>query len=102
VKSNRDALPPELAPSIKALQDKLLCTYVASLQDKSPRVRKKAARGLGYLGPAAAAAIPALGALSGDGNPAVREAVRWALARIATEAGVQSSRPWHRPRRLGR
>jgi HEAT repeat protein len=81
-----------LAPGIEALQDKLLQTYLAGLQDNNPRIRRKAARGLGYLGRAAADAVPALTALREDGNPAVRQVAHWALARITAGIGVQASR----------
>jgi hypothetical protein len=102
MKPNPVQTPPELAQSIKALQEKLPRAYLAGLQSSNPRVRTKAARGLGYLGPAAAAAIPALGALGGDRNPAVREAAHWALARIAAGVGTPSSQPWRGPRRSAR
>lgn len=96
--SNQAAPPPELAPGIKALQHKLLQTYLAGLRDSNPRVRRKAARGLGYLGRAAADAMPALNALREDGNPAVRQVAHWALARITAGIGMQSSRRHNCPR----
>ena len=102
MKPNPVQTPPELAQSIKALQETLLRAYLAGLESSNPRVRTKAARGLGYLGPAAAAAISALGALGGDGNPAVRKAAHWALAKIAACVGTPSSQPWHDPRRRAR
>src|SRR5262245_52601904 len=89
---------PELAPSIKALQETLLRAYLAALEHSNLRVRTKAARGLGHLGPAATP----LDALGGDGNPAVRKAAHWALARIAAGVGTPSSQPWRGPRRRAR
>ncbi len=56
MKPNHLRPPPELASSIEALQEKLLRAYLAGLESSNPRVRKKAARGLGTMGPAAAAA----------------------------------------------
>jgi hypothetical protein len=73
----------ELASSIEALHRRLLQTYLANLQNHDHRARKKAARGLGHLGPAAAAAAPALLALCNDENRSVRHVARWALDRIA-------------------
>lgn len=96
--SNQAAPPPELAPGIEALQDKLLRTYLASLRDSNPRVRRKAARGLGYLGRAAADAVPALNNLREDGDRAVRQVVNWALARITAGIGMQASRRQNCPR----
>jgi vesicle coat complex subunit len=83
MKPRYDDPPPELAPNIEALQDKLLHTYLAALRDANPRVRKKAAHGLGGLGRAAAEAVPALRAACEDENRAVRQAARWALERIS-------------------
>jgi HEAT repeat protein len=57
--------------------------YLAGLHNRDHRTRKKAARGLGYLGPAAAEAAPALRALCDDENRSVRHVARWALDRIA-------------------
>jgi HEAT repeat protein len=75
--------PPELIPSIEALQRKLLHAYLASLRDPNPRARKKAARGLGNLGAAAEEAVPALRTACDDEYRAVRQAARWALGRIS-------------------
>jgi HEAT repeat protein len=75
--------PPELVPNIEALQHKLLHTYLGALRDPNPRVRKKAAHGLGGLGRAAAEAVPVLHAACDDENRAVRQAARWALGRIS-------------------
>ncbi len=102
MKPNHVRPPPELSPSIEALQEKLLRAYLAGLENSNPRIRKKAARGLGSMGPAAAAAVPALNALGGDGNSAVREAVHWALSRIAVGTGTPSSQRWRNPRRCTR
>ena len=74
---------PELASSIAALHRRLLLTYLAGLRNRDHRARKKAARGLGYLGAAAAEAAPALRALCDDENRSVRHVARWALDRIA-------------------
>ena len=74
---------PELASSIEALHRRLLHTFLAGIQHRDHRARKKAARGLGYLGPAAAEAAPALRALCDDENRSVRHVARWALDRIA-------------------
>jgi HEAT repeat protein len=87
MKPNRAAPAPELLPNIEALEGKLVHAYLAGLRDRNPRARRKAARALGYLGRAAADAVPALDALREDDNPAVRGAARWALARIAASAG---------------
>jgi HEAT repeat protein len=73
---------PELASRITALHCQLLHTYLAGLQNRDHRTRKRAARGLGYLGRAAAEAAPALRALCDDENQAVRHVARWALDRI--------------------
>jgi HEAT repeat protein len=76
--------PPsdDLARGIEALQEKLLGAYLRGLGDGNPRVRKKAARGLGNLGPSAAEAVPVLESLCRDRHAAVRDCARWALARI--------------------
>ena len=95
MKPNRAAPAPELLPSIAALEAKLLQTCLPRLRDHNPRIRRKAARALGYLGRAALAAVPALNALREDDNPAVRGAALWALARITGDAGVQSSQKRH-------
>jgi hypothetical protein len=80
----KPAVPsPELASSIEALHRQLLHTYLAGLENRDHRARKKAARGLGNLGAAAAEAAPALRALCDDENRAVRHVARWALDRIA-------------------
>jgi hypothetical protein len=73
----------ELASSIEALHRRLLHTYVAGLRNRDHRARKKAARGLGYLGAAAAEAAAALRALCDDENRSVCHVARWALDRIA-------------------
>jgi HEAT repeat protein len=83
VKRKPAAPSPELAFSIEALHRRLLHTYLAGLGDLDHRARKKAARGLGYLGRAAAEAAPALRALCDDENRSVRHVARWALDRIA-------------------
>ena len=87
MKPYHSAPAPELLPNIEALEAKLMHAYLSGLGDRNPRVRRKAARALGYLGRAAADAVPALDALREDDNPAVRGAARWALARIAASAG---------------
>jgi HEAT repeat protein len=79
----RSAPPPDLAPNIEALQNELIRAHLAGVRDANPRVRKKAAHGLGRLGPAAASAVPALRALCDDENRTVCQAARWALGRIA-------------------
>jgi hypothetical protein len=80
----KPAVPsPELASSIEALHRRLLHTYLAGLRNRDHRARKKAARGLGYLGAAAAEAAPALRTLCNDENRSVRHVARWALDRIA-------------------
>jgi hypothetical protein len=83
VKPKPAAPSPELALSIAALHRRLLHAYLAGLHDRDHRARKKAARGLGYLGRAAAEAAPALRALCNDENRSVRHVARWALDRIA-------------------
>jgi HEAT repeat protein len=72
-----------LASSIAALQHRLVRAYLAGLQDGDYRARTKAARGLGYLGRAAAEAAPALRELCDDEHRSVRHVARWALDRIA-------------------
>jgi hypothetical protein len=82
VKPKPAAPSPELASSIAALHRRLLLTYLAGLHNRDHRARRKAARGLGHLGPVAAEAIPALRALCEDENRSVRHVARWALDRI--------------------
>lgn len=72
----------ELAMGIQTLQQRLVQNYLAGLHDSNPRIRKKAVRGLGYIGRPAVEAIPALKALCNDESPYIRDVVRWALARI--------------------
>jgi HEAT repeat protein len=98
MKPNRTAPGSELVPNIEALEHKLVQNYLPGLRDRNPRIRRKAARALGYLGRAAADAVPALNALREDDNPAVRGAARWALARIAGSGGRESPHPRHSPR----
>ena len=83
MKPKSAAPSPELALSIAALHHRLLLMYLADLHHRDHRARKKAARGLGYLGAAAAEAAPALRTLCNDENRSVRHVARWALDRIA-------------------
>jgi hypothetical protein len=83
VKPKPAAPSPELALSIAALHHRLLHTYLAGLESRDYRARKKAARERGYLRRAAAKAAPALRALCDDENRSVRHVARWALDRIA-------------------
>jgi HEAT repeat protein len=82
MKANDQTSADDLARGIQALNEKLLGAYLGRLGDGNPRVRKKAARGLGGLGPFAAEAVPVLESLCCDHHPAVRDSARWALAKI--------------------
>ncbi len=68
-----------LAGSKAALAARLLEVYLHDLSDPSWRVRKKAARGLGNLGPMATKALPQLEALLCDRDGRVRAVARQAL-----------------------
>jgi HEAT repeat protein len=76
--------PDGLAGSKAALDARLLEAYLRDLSDPSWRVRKKAARGLGTLGPKATQAVPQLKALLNDQDVRVREAARQALEAIGS------------------
>src|SRR5262249_46814925 len=91
MKPHGAATAEESLQNIEALKAKLLRTYLPGLRDDNPRIRRKAARGLGFLGAAAAAAVPALDALQEDDNAAVRGAARWALSRITGVTGTPPS-----------
>jgi hypothetical protein len=65
-----------------ALAKILLEQYVEGLASPSWRARKKAARGLGELGPRAREAIPLLEAAVRDPNVGVREAALCALGKV--------------------
>jgi len=78
-----ESAPDDLAVGVRALEDKLLQAYLARVNDRNPRARKKAVRGLASLGAAAAQAVPVLLSLSDeDQDAAVRAAARWALGKI--------------------
>jgi hypothetical protein len=81
---NPNDKPPanDLARGMEALNEKLLGAYLRRIGDGNPRVRRKAARGLGSLGPFAAEAVPVLESLCSDRHPGVRDCARWALAKI--------------------
>lgn len=55
---------------------------VPALRDPSPQVRQSAARALAEMGPAAAPAVPALGAALYDSDGSVRQSAVDALARL--------------------
>ena len=65
-----------------ALRRMLLTTYRNYLQAQSWRTRRKGAKGLGELGPAALIAVPELEGLLEDEDRRVREAATIALKRI--------------------
>jgi HEAT repeat protein len=72
------AVDPNLKPP-----DALIRALVLDLGNPDPNLRLLAARNLGRLGPAAAAAGPSLDALRGDPDPDVRRAAVEASARVA-------------------
>jgi HEAT repeat protein len=82
MKPNDQPPADDLARAIRALNEKLLGAYLRRVGDRNPRIRRKAAKGLGSLGPLAAEAVPALESLCRDRHPAVRDSARWALAKI--------------------
>jgi HEAT repeat protein len=57
-------------------------SLIKILDDKKWNSRKSAATSLGYIGPAASRAVPALRLRARDGNPEVRSCAAWALERI--------------------
>ncbi len=78
----QDARDDGLALGMRALRRQLLRAYTNGLGDASWRVRKKAARGLGELGPEAVEAVPLLEVALRDRHPQVREAAAAALQKI--------------------
>lgn len=72
----------ELARSKRALADALVRAHLNGLGSTDPGRRRKAACGLGELGPAAGAAVAALEAAAGDGCEKVRRAAAAALRAI--------------------
>jgi HEAT repeat protein len=82
MKPNAQAPAGDLAIGMRALQKVLLETYLKGLSDCNPRVRRKAARGLGNLGAAASDAVPVLETLCRDRHATVRDSARCALVKI--------------------
>jgi HEAT repeat protein len=73
---------PETPPGRSQLERLLLHSYLNDLASSSWRVRKKGAKGLGELGPAAGAAAPELEKLLDDPEEEVRKAAGDALSRV--------------------
>jgi hypothetical protein len=75
---------PETPPAQKQLEQLLIHSYLNDLASSSWRARKKGAKGLGELGPAASVAAPELEKLLTDPDEQVRKAAAAALSRVTT------------------
>jgi hypothetical protein len=73
---------PETPPGRRQLEQLLIHAYRSDLASRSWRVRKKGAKGLGALGPAAGVAVPELEKLLDDPDEQVRRAAGDALALV--------------------
>ena len=73
-----------LAAQKLALNELLLKEYLAGLTHESPKVRRKAAHGIGGLGRLAVGAIPLLETLLKDRDRKVRDAAKAALESVRT------------------
>ena len=73
---------PETPQGRKQLEQLLIHAYRGDLASSSWRVRKKGAKGLGALGPAAGVAAPELEKLLDDPDEQVRRAAADALSRV--------------------
>jgi hypothetical protein len=78
----KDPAEPETPPGRRQLEQLLIHSYLDDLGSSSWRARKKGARGLGELGPAAGVAVPELEKLLDDPDEQVRRAAGDALARV--------------------
>jgi hypothetical protein len=76
---------PQTPPGEKQLERLLIHSYRQDLSSSSWRARKKGAKGLGELGPAASVAVPELEKLLSDPDHNVREVAKRALALITKE-----------------
>jgi hypothetical protein len=83
--SAKEPAAPETPPGQRQLARLLIHSYRNDLQSSSWRARKKGAKGLGELGPAAGVAVPELEKLLTDPAEEVRKAAGDALSRVATK-----------------
>jgi HEAT repeat protein len=73
---------PGTPPGRRQLEQLLIHAYRSDLVSRSWRVRKKGAKGLGALGPAAGVAVPELEKLLDEPDEQVRRAAADALSRV--------------------
>ncbi len=77
-----------LEPAAASLWPDVSLQLAAALEDPAPRVREQALRGLGILGPRAAAAAPAMIARLRDAEPEVRQCALAALGDLGPAAAA--------------
>ncbi len=68
-------------------------TLIGMLDDRRWKIRRSAATSLGYIGPAARQAVPALSFRKQDPNSEVRSCAVWALERIQAQPGEMDAKP---------